>query len=396
MNILLVTNRFPRDEHDSASPFVPDFVQALSVLGVKVIVLTPQYGPPGAAEPGNVHRFDFGSTNDESPIGSWDVFSPQTWPMIYRLIAAGEQAADDLVVRHSIDHILALWALPSGWFARFAARRHKVPYSVWCLGSDINRWAHRPLFRGMTRRILREADFIFADGFALAKAARHLSGRPCRFLPSYRILPDAVPPPEKDLLSRPFFFYGGRIHQDKGVYDLLLAYERGDLAARGFDMVLAGDGPELEPVRLAIREKRLAKHIRLPGRVSNAELEKYYREACATVIPTRSDSLPLVFSEAVQCGCPVVAYDTGDLGRFIRRFKVGRVVPPGDADGLAQAMVDLAAANEMDSTRAHVMLDLLNPARAARKFLAAITSGKAEPGLMKQAVVRESSVKTGR
>ena len=129
MNLLLITNRYPKNADDPAAPFVPDFVNALEGQGTRVVVLTPLYGRGSNGEESEVYRFRFGQRDSDSPIGSWNVFSPRTWWRIHRFIQAGEKATDQLIERFSFDHILALWALPSGWFAHHAARKWKIPYS---------------------------------------------------------------------------------------------------------------------------------------------------------------------------------------------------------------------------------------------------------------------------
>lgn len=369
MNILLITNRYPRDDHDSASPFVPDFVRALTAQGARVIVSTPQYGPRPEQEDGEVYRFRFDTTLDETPIGSWNIFSPRTWPKIHRFVSAGEKAVDDLVETFPVDHILALWALPSGWFARHVARKRDIPYSVWCLGSDINSWARRPLFGRITRGVLRKADHVFADGFTLAKAARKLSGRPCRFLPSFRRLPADPLSTGAKTMPRPYFLYAGRMHRSKGVYDVLAGYNQAGLAGMGFDLVFVGDGPESDRLQLLLRDHALSEHVRILGRLPGKTLLDYYRDARAVVIPSRADSLPLVFSEAIQCGTPVVVYDTGDLGHFVRRFNLGAVVATGDVISLAQALIDVSVQEKTNLPGARAALEMLNPRRAARKFL---------------------------
>jgi glycosyltransferase involved in cell wall biosynthesis len=379
MNILLITNRYPRDEDDPASPFVPDFVEALRQEGVRVIVSTPQYGPPSPNGDTEVHRFRFGCTADETPIGSWDLRSPQTWWKIHRFVAAGERAAQELASRLPIDHILALWALPSGWFARQVARRREIPYSVWCLGSDIHCWARRPIFGRITKRILQRAALIFADGLALSRAARRFSGQPCRFLPSCRWLPRMDLSGPEPQAQRPYFLYTGRLHRAKGIYDLLSAYRHTELARAGFDLVFVGDGSEEARMREVIGACGLGEHVRLVGQVSRRELVDYYRGARAVVIPSYADSLPLVFSEALQAKAPLIAYNTGDLGLFIRRFALGRVVPTGDIVSLGEALRDFSVTKKQQPERAQAGLALLAPRRAARKFLQAIQAINCRP-----------------
>jgi len=45
--------------------------------------------------------------------------------------------------------------------------------------------------------------------------------------------------------------------------------------------------------------------------------------------------------QALGAGVPAVVYDVGGLGEVVRAFDAGRVVPPGDVDGLATALREL-------------------------------------------------------
>jgi len=390
MNILLITNRYPKSPDDPASPFVPDFVHALRSAGARVIVQTPLYGKSPVEDDPDVYRFRFGQKNSEEPIGSWNIFKPRNWWRMYRFVESGEKTIDELIQRHRIDHILALWALPSGWFAHYAARKWNVPYSVWSLGSDIHSWARRPLFGRLTKEILSDAKHIYADGFALAKAASRLSGKACRFLPSCRRLGDKVLSAKIKDLDHPYFLYTGRLHRDKGIFDLLVAFHRAMSDLPDTDLVYVGDGPELNKLKLMARDREFRGRVKIVGKVPASALAAYYRDARATVIPSRADSLPLVFSEAVQCGSPLIVYDTGDLGHFVRRFNLGKVVQTGDIRSLSRALVDISAVSRHESAGGAVVLDMLHPVRAARKFLHAViqSAGTESPAKNKNARVR--------
>jgi glycosyltransferase involved in cell wall biosynthesis len=45
--------------------------------------------------------------------------------------------------------------------------------------------------------------------------------------------------------------------------------------------------------------------------------------------------------QALGAGVPAVVYDVGGLGEVVSRFSAGRVVPPGDVDGLETALREL-------------------------------------------------------
>ncbi|RYH11130.1 glycosyltransferase [Tropicimonas sp. IMCC6043] len=60
-----------------------------------------------------------------------------------------------------------------------------------------------------------------------------------------------------------------------------------------------------------------------------AGLAAAYRRAEALLLPTHADNFPLVMLEAMACGLPVFAFDTGGIGEAVDA-EVGALVPPGE------------------------------------------------------------------
>jgi glycosyltransferase involved in cell wall biosynthesis len=118
------------------------------------------------------------------------------------------------------DYIFALWALPSGHWAKSVGKKYDIPYGIWALGSDIWGLGRVPILRSYLRKTLIKADRCFADGLKLADDVKKFSGRCCEFLASSRILADNQPP---DVAHRPPFrlAFLGRWHQNKGI-DILM------------------------------------------------------------------------------------------------------------------------------------------------------------------------------
>ena len=64
-----------------------------------------------------------------------------------------------------------------------------------------------------------------------------------------------------------------------------------------------------------------------------------YMAACdCLVIPSRNESIPIVFSEALQANIPMLLSDVGDMGELARRNGLADPVPAADARALAGAM----------------------------------------------------------
>ena len=79
--------------------------------------------------------------------------------------------------------------------------------------------------------------------------------------------------------------------------------------------------------------------VRFLGRLDDEELERHYAGCDLLVAPSRYESFGLVLLEAMRHGKAVVAGDTGGMRDIVDGN--GVLVPPGDADALASAVIDL-------------------------------------------------------
>jgi glycosyltransferase involved in cell wall biosynthesis len=70
------------------------------------------------------------------------------------------------------------------------------------------------------------------------------------------------------------------------------------------------------------------------------ELRAIYAAADVFALPTRADAVPWAVLEAMAAGLPVVASDVGSIGELLGGN--GELVAPGDVDGLAAALRNLA------------------------------------------------------
>lgn len=375
--VLVITNRYPCDADDPASPFVPHFVQALSGCGVELDVLTPRYTHrPRCIEPEFIHRFETGAS---SPVGSWNLASPASWVRLRKFVTAGHQLGRQLCEMHRYDHILALWALPSGEFAYRLSREFKIPYSTWCLGSDIYSWARRPMIKGQIAKVLQASSHIFADGDDLCARVENWLGVDCRFLASFRPLEGALPDSVASANRAPRYLYLGRVHPAKGTNELLEAFVNVAEMLPGATLNIVGDGPELSRMRQQANLLGVGHAVSFTGAVGRGEITSAYRGCDFVVIPTKSDSLPLVFSEAVQARRPVIGTDVGDLGAFIRRFHVGIVCDSAEPALLTAAMLQMADQPVFSPEGRERLLKLLDPKGAAMTFCTSVFGAQFAP-----------------
>jgi glycosyltransferase involved in cell wall biosynthesis len=128
----------------------------------------------------------------------------------------------------------------------------------------------------------------------------------------------------------------GVIRPYKGLGDAIAAVRRAGDAR----LLVAGD--PLEPVgRYRTAAAGLDVDWRL-GYLSRAEVERALGEATIAVFPYRPElDQSGALLRALGAGIPAVAYDVGGIADPVRAFDAGRVVVPGDVDGLAAALHEL-------------------------------------------------------
>lgn len=102
-------------------------------------------------------------------------------------------------------------------------------------------------------------------------------------------------------------------------------------------LVLLGEGPERPQLERLIGELGLADLVVMPGFVDNPLA--YMARADVLALSSRVEGMPTVIIEALACGTPVVATDCPHgPAELLGGGVYGRLVPIGDAAGLARAI----------------------------------------------------------
>jgi len=337
--VALATTSYPdrvvESGQEAAGAFVADFAEALAQHCEVHVVAAADEDHVDAAGRLTTHRFRV----PQRPLSLLRAASPSDWPKIWTSLRAGQRAVDRVVDEVDVDHIFALWALPCGHWARRAGRRRGVPYSTWALGSDIWSLGKLPVVSSILRGVLRGAARRYADGLVLADDVAALSGMSCDFLPSSRRL-DTTP---GALRGEPPYrlAFLGRWHPNKGA-DLLLEALAAldDVAwAKIEEVRYCGGGPLEEQVRAGVGELfATGRPIVLEGYLDRAQAVALYQWADYLIIPSRIESIPVIFSDAMQCGVPLVSTPVGDLPRLVESYGVGVLAELATAAALTDAL----------------------------------------------------------
>jgi glycosyltransferase involved in cell wall biosynthesis len=192
------------------------------------------------------------------------------------------------------------------------------------------------------------ADLVVTDCEATkAELLAHTAVRPERILvaPLGHRAPSAVVPASP--VPGPYLLGVGSVTPRKGFQVLAAAVARlGDDAP---PVVIAGpDGWQADEVRAEVHRLGVADRVTFLGRVDDDELEGLYRHALAFCHPSEAEGFGIPVLEAMGYGTPIVAGDIPPVREVAGAAAV--LVPPGDADALAEALRTLIA-DDADRTR---------------------------------------------
>jgi len=123
------------------------------------------------------------------------------------------------------------------------------------------------------------------------------------------------------------------------------------LVGDGLDIecVLVGSGEDFEQIKSLISTKGLENHIIMTGQLNENQVAARMRECDFYVQPSHYENVPVVISEALMCGLPVVATRVGGLPEMIDENN-GYLVAPGQMNELCSA-IRMMAENHGDFDR---------------------------------------------
>ena len=391
MDILFLTQTYPRFREDTAGPFIRELARALVRGGDTVTVLAPH-------APGLAAAWD----DDGVRVETFRYAPPALEVLGYgRSLAADERvrwkaglglplsaAAGAAAVRRHVRRrrpavVQAHWVVPNGPLARGVAGR--TAFGLGIHGSDVF-LAERRLARPLVRWTLAGSAF-------LTGCSPELVDRVCAVgfpRDRARVIPYGVdtvefrPDPGRGAAWRerlgipqgaPLLLSVGRMATKKG-YQVLMP-ELPALLAEVPDahVVLAGAGDLLAGfVRQAAP---LAGRVHFPGPVLRDAIADLYRAADVFVLPAvhdaqgNVDGLPNVILEAMATALPVVATAISGVPLAITDGEQGILVPEGDGAALRGALAavlrDRSAARRLgEAARRKVLAELTWEAVAGR------------------------------
>lgn len=318
----------------------------LTARGHTVSIVTPQLRPEWPRHESmdgvDVHRYPVASIGGRERTAAIVLASLRHLGRLWRRLAP------DVINQH--------YLLPTGIAGQWWATRLGIPTVTTLIGMDVYDPDYRPapVWRPLMRRAIRRARAVTCISSFVRDVVQRdyppAPGAPCALVP-YGVDVKQFHPEES----------AGEVRRRHGVADedlLVLAVQRlyarkgvttfldaAALVVREIPNVrflVAGAGPEREALERHASTLGLAERVTFVGRKHNlTELPAYYAAADVFALHTLHEGLGIVLLEALASGCPVVTTAAGGTVDIVRDGDTGLLVPPGDANAFAAAVIRL-------------------------------------------------------
>lgn len=139
--------------------------------------------------------------------------------------------------------------------------------------------------------------------------------------------------------AQPFTFIAvGRLAEVKNHTLLIDAFARlRERTQQPIRLQIVGDGPMHDVLATKITDMQLAQEVTLLG--SRDDIPQLMCAANAFVLSSNYEAMPMTALEAMASGLPVIATDVGGVSNIVRHGETGLLVPPGDPEAMAKAML---------------------------------------------------------
>lgn len=234
-----------------------------------------------------------------------------------------------------------------GHLYRYGAVAKKLgkPVVLSLRGRQINIRPYLPGSEGYVRRLresLARADAFHCVSRAIMEEARGFGVDPERS----RIIRPAVDTshfrPSNAVSERPevSIIMVGALMWRKAYEHALVALSK--LSSRvPWRASIVGSGEDEDHIRYTIDDLDLGERVSLSGQRTPDEVRDLLLASDILLHSSVSEGIANVAIEAMACGVPVIAADSGGMAEAVRDGVEGRVVAPRDSDAMASALEDL-------------------------------------------------------
>jgi glycosyltransferase involved in cell wall biosynthesis len=261
----------------------------------------------------------------------------------WRLHHVGFAVIRERLGRPDLAHLHVIY--PMGWFALWLKWFSRIPFIASEHSSTYLQEGRRLKIRNrhwLARLAVRNATHVTVVSRSLQQAMER-KGLANRYTVVSNVVDTRLffhaPAPEPGRKKR--MLHVSSLHDVKNVEGILRTVRRLGQRRADFELHVVGDGPDRPRLEALAAELGInGRSVFFLGRQESAALARTMRACDFLVLFSRFESLPCVLIEAMASGLPVIATRVGGIPDHLAP-EMGRLVEPGDEDGLLVAMAHM-------------------------------------------------------
>jgi phosphatidylinositol alpha-1,6-mannosyltransferase len=228
--------------------------------------------------------------------------------------------------------------LPEGLAAMLINLTHRVPYTCYVHGEDVEVALTSRELKLLTQLVMKRAERIVANS---QNSRRILTEK--WHLPEHKVVvmtpgvdvdkftPATSDQPLQKWAGKRVVLTVGRLQKRKGQDMMIRALPALEARIPNLHYCIVGDGAERESLASLATELGVLHMVEFAGEINDAEMVEHYRHCDLFVLPNRrigndDEGFGMVLLEAQACGRPVVAGDAGGTRETMEQGTTGVLV----------------------------------------------------------------------
>lgn len=360
MKVLVLSSMYPNSKVYLSGVFVHEQVKELLKLNVKVDVIAPiPYSPP-LLQKLKKKWSSLKQVPEVEEIENVRIFHPRYlaipsgifkgyWSYIYSLNTLRILKKYNL---NDYDLVHAHGGLPDDFAGCLISRKLKLPYVLTVHGAAVYATIKNKSHFNKSQKSIECADAVVGVSSKVTERVKKYSNR----ISKCYTIHNGFKPSEKSILESAYssekltIMFGASLVERKGCEYLLRAFQKLKEKFPNINLVVAGGGELLEPLRELSQDLGINEVVEFKGRVSHAEMLNLMNKCSIFVLPSWDEAFGVVYLESMSLGKPVIATFNEGITDIIVDGENGFLVKKKDVGSLVQKLTMLIENKELRKT----------------------------------------------
>ncbi len=281
-----------------------------------------------------IHRLPIGKNKEKMHFQSQKEMLFYTWRAYF--------FAQKLLRKKKYDLTHSFFSVPCGAISWLLWRTKKIPYIISLRGSDVPGYSERfkfiyKIITPIIVQIWKNAEAVVANSAQFKELAKKSNPKQ-----AIKIITNGIDTEEffakkiGDKREGEFkVICGSRLTPRKGISYIIEAIDL--LKRKNLKVMLEiiGEGNAEKDLKELVRSKGLTKEVIFLGRIEHRLLPKYYQNADVYVSASFNEGMSNTMLEALACGLPIIATETGGTEEMVKVGRNGFVIKMKSAEEIA-------------------------------------------------------------